>query len=321
MKSKLTFSLSIAALIIIVQEKKNFSIFLKSLFFIQFFIDKMRFQPFESNDAKQLADSLKEAMSTDRNEFELLSTIRYDPALTRPRRAKGEIVEDETPLAMPVPGDANFFLLPYHWERLKFSIAFFEWPIDVPYHHLYDELEGTVTKLDPSRSYKLRVLVTREGLMVIEALAVAERNDLMSGFKSSVPPSLQNPQYSIYLDTQPSLVSPFTSFKTTKRDVYSAARQRMLPANDPGPNEVLLYNTRDMITEGSITNVAFLRNGQWVTPPITSGCLCGVVRHHLLSEGFIYEDEISRHSVKAGEKILVFNAIIGVCSGVIMDST
>jgi 4-amino-4-deoxychorismate lyase len=294
------------------------------------------FAPFESEEGKELAEQMREAMSIDDSEFEILSTVRYDPILM----AKNlEVDGNETGQSeingfqnaqrdhpngargakqpQMVPSENNFFLLPYHWERLKFSIAFFEWPFDVPYSQLLGELLSAVRDLNPLDPYKLRVLVSRNGKMKVEAIAVVKRNDLMSGLQDSIPPGPENPQYSIYLDTQPTLVSAFTSFKTTKRDVYSSARERALP-KDTGPSEVLMYNTRNMITEGSITNVAFLRDGRWITPAITSGCLCGVVRHHLLVEGLVEEGNIELASVATGEKILVFNAIIGVCSGVVM---
>lgn len=121
------------------------------------------------------------------------------------------------------------------------------------------------------------------------------------------------------------MVGPFTSFKTTKRDIYNKSRQRILDPiiNDPDNKdkntlyEVLLYNTRDEITEGSITNVAFFRDGQWKTPPLGSGCLCGVVRHHLLTKKLIQEDIILKKSLRDKEPLLLFNGVQGVVHGIL----
>ena len=64
--------------------------------------------------------------------------------------------------------------------------------------------------------------------------------------------------------------------------------------------------------EGSITNIA-LRGvrRKWVTPLLSSGCLCGVTRHFLLRKNFIEEDNVTLEQLKPGTKVLLMNAIMG----------
>jgi branched-chain amino acid aminotransferase len=49
-------------------------------------------------------------------------------------------------------------------------------------------------------------------------------------------------------------------------------------ANDEGYNDSVLFNEKNEITETAVANLVFLISGDWVTPPISSGILPGVVR-------------------------------------------
>jgi len=49
-------------------------------------------------------------------------------------------------------------------------------------------------------------------------------------------------------------------------------------ANDEGYHDSVLFNEKNEITETAVANLVFLISGEWVTPPISSGLLPGVVR-------------------------------------------
>jgi branched-subunit amino acid aminotransferase/4-amino-4-deoxychorismate lyase len=49
-------------------------------------------------------------------------------------------------------------------------------------------------------------------------------------------------------------------------------------ANDEGYHDSVLFNEKNEITETAVANLVFLIAGDWVTPPISSGILPGVVR-------------------------------------------
>ncbi len=53
-------------------------------------------------------------------------------------------------------------------------------------------------------------------------------------------------------------------------------------AESAGMDEALLLNERDVIAEGSISNVFFIRQGELVTPPVASGILPGITREVVL---------------------------------------
>lgn len=49
-------------------------------------------------------------------------------------------------------------------------------------------------------------------------------------------------------------------------------------AKKAGADEALFGNTRDVLCEGTWSNVFIFNGGRWITPPLTSGCLPGVTR-------------------------------------------
>ena len=106
--------------------------------------------------------------------------------------------------------------------------------------------------------------------------------------------------------------------KTTNRKAYDDARTRtsipLLGAPRDVSNhsdDVILFNSSGAIMETSICNIAFHRNGRWLTPPLTVGCISGVFRRWLLENGRIYEYTMSLDTIEDNEWVLVFNGVMG----------
>lgn len=73
---------------------------------------------------------------------------------------------------------------------------------------------------------------------------------------------------------------PILRHKTSKRGIYDAARAEH--ARD-AIDEVILLNEKDEICEGTISNI-FVDDGSGtlLTPPLSSGCLAGILRTSLI---------------------------------------
>lgn len=73
---------------------------------------------------------------------------------------------------------------------------------------------------------------------------------------------------------------PILRHKTSRREIHDAARAEF--ARDEA-DEVLLLNERDEVCEGTITNL-FVDDGTggYLTPPLASGCLAGILRTSLI---------------------------------------
>ncbi|ODV78370.1 aminotransferase-like protein [Suhomyces tanzawaensis NRRL Y-17324] len=252
---------------------------------------------------EQLEDKYtSQAFPKDPLSFEILSTIRYDPSLTQ----TATISKD------------HFFLYDEHYNRLSFALKYFylqfhgttEYPFEITSLFLLEKLTEAIVKSDKptTQPYKLRLLVKLDSSVAIEVHDTPPRANLLDGLLDTT-----EPQWDVYVKRDPILISPFTSFKTTNRKVYSDARA-FLPAKRPGHEEILLKNSHGHLMEGTITNVAVKRksDGVWVTPQLSSGCLCGVTRHFLLRKNFIQEETIFMADLEPGAEILLFNGIMGV---------
>lgn len=103
--------------------------------------------------------------------------------------------------------------------------------------------------------------------------------------------------------------SPWLFHKTTNRLLYERRRARF-----PDADDVVLVNRSGHVTETTISSLAALIDGQWLTPPVEDGCLPGVARAHALASGDVLEASISVEQLCAAESILVMNAVRGTRS-------
>lgn len=165
----------------------------------------------------------------------------------------------------------------------------------------------------------MRVLLSQDGTLSVTAaplqrLCVAQ--DLL--IPSKDPSAIRT----IYLDPEPTLSSVFTHTKTTFRPHYNAARARVGLSAAPTPSDshidVLLHTPEGLVTETSIGNLAFNRNGTWLTPRASTGCLPGVVRRYLIEQGRWVEaqdGELRIEDMQEGELVMTANGVEGCCMG------
>ncbi|KAG7823495.1 hypothetical protein KL909_002892 [Ogataea angusta] len=255
---------------------------------------------------------LRDPFDYEKVHFEVLSTIRYDPLLY-----SGDLSLSEALVCSPL--DQSFFLfLGYHVDRLNETAEFFQLPVRrLDSSLLVAQLSQALYDKDVYQAHKMRYLLGKDGQVEIQAIPIATPLNL----DINCPPT-----WTVYLDSEPTIISPFTSFKSTYRNHYAEARKRKIPP-DAGNADVLLFNHANQITETSICNIAVLRNDKnpltgeiitkWTTPPLSSGCLCGVTRRYLLEKGLIGEGVVMKNSIKDGEQVLLFNGIMGVVKAVI----
>ncbi len=98
----------------------------------------------------------------------------------------------------------------------------------------------------------------------------------------------------------------FVRHKTTRRAHYD----RFAPT-DPAVFDTILWNTQGEITECTRGNVAFLLDGQWVTPAAQCGLLPGIGRSHWLAQGRIREFVIRVDDLPKVQATAFFNSLRG----------
>ena len=96
----------------------------------------------------------------------------------------------------------------------------------------------------------------------------------------------------------------FLYHKTTNRRIYEEAK-----ASRPGFDDVILYNERGEITEGSSSNIVVELDAKLFTPPVSCGLLGGTFRSSLIKAGNISERVINIETLKDCSHIYFINSV------------
>ena len=110
-----------------------------------------------------------------------------------------------------------------------------------------------------------------------------------------------------------SSADPWLLHKSSNRELYDAERAKL----PDGLDELIYLNERKEVCEGTITNIFVKKGNQWLTPPLTSGCLPGVLRRKKIEEGSCKVGIITFSDLKEAEKITVGNALRGEIDAVL----
>lgn len=190
------------------------------------------------------------------------------------------------------PG-ARLPLLAWHERRLRASCAALGY--GSPAANLADILTRHAHSLDATRTYRLRLLVARDGSHAIESHPLPE-----------TPTPVK-----VHLHPEPLAADTFwLTHKTTHRPWYDQAQQWL--SEHPAYFDVLYVNDEGQACEGSRSNL-YIRDekGLWLTPPVENGLLPGVQRQALIDRGLTRVAPISRLDLLQAEGLRVSNALRG----------
>ncbi len=84
-------------------------------------------------------------------------------------------------------------------------------------------------------------------------------------------------------------------------------------ANKFGFNEAIRLNERGQITSGCMSNVFWQRSDKWYTPSLSTGCLTGTTREHVLENIECEEVEAEAGELDRADAIFMTSAGIGIC--------
>lgn len=259
--------------------------------------------------------------------FQIISSLRYEPALP-------ELLKAQCTDAYPDPLRSPYYLLPYHQERLRKAADCFGWRKAATF--LQQDVESFVEHLnsfipDRTKPWRLRIVIDRDGTCTVEVNAALQMDALNLLLPSKM--NQTDTPWRVTVDSQRTVPSPFTTHKTTSRDVYTAARLRAKITSPQDPAEVLIVNPQGKIMEGSITTPYFRRRTSastqakidqedsgpaWITPPLSSGGNAGTTRRYALSQGFCSEQAITIAELIDGEECWLSNGVRGFFRGRIL---
>lgn len=177
-------------------------------------------------------------------------------------------------------------LLPDHLQRLKQSARAlgYAYPGDdavvAAIHAALDHtgapssiLTSTSTAIKPSQAThicgtRVRLLLSAQGQLDIQTAPL---------------PALQGVPFIALTRLRLNSTEPLLQHKTTYRPWYDPTTQWLTQHLDYF--DLIFLNEQGELCEGSRSNIYVLKDGEWLTPPLSSGLLGGVLRTQLLETG------------------------------------
>lgn len=94
-----------------------------------------------------------------------------------------------------------------------------------------------------------------------------------------------------------------------KTFAYAGAIQALREARAAGAEDALLLGSGGDLCCGTSANLLLRRRGDWITPPVESGCLPGVMRGRGLALGLVREERLSVVDLLESEAALLINSL------------
>jgi branched-chain amino acid aminotransferase len=83
-------------------------------------------------------------------------------------------------------------------------------------------------------------------------------------------------------------------------------------AKDNKLNECLVLNVHERIADATIANIFLIKDEKLTTPPLSDGCVNGVMRRYLIEKIKVEEGEISENDLQEADEVFLTNAISGM---------
>lgn len=201
----------------------------------------------------------------------------------------------------------------YHWQRLFAGMKqlYFDVPVLFTAAMLEEEVLRTVKRNNLSAYCRVRLQVyagsggifgegSQKPYYVIECYPLPEDNRLLNSNGLVVGMA----------DRVAKSNDSLSNLKSANGLVYViAARQ----AKQNKWNDALVCNTQGNITDSAIANVFWVKNGKFYTPPLSEGCVAGVMRRHITEQWQDIEEQVLTHNeLLMADEVMLTNAIKGV---------
>jgi branched-chain amino acid aminotransferase len=205
--------------------------------------------------------------------------------------------------------DGIIQLANYHWERLFAGAKglSFDMPKLMTVDWLTEEVLRTVKKngLEKLCRVRLQLYGGNGGILeeqnpkpgyIIECYAINEETT-----------QLNEPGLVLGIaDGIIKVVDSLANFKTTNALVYAIAAQQ---AKANKWNDALVLNSNGNIIESTIANIFWIKDGQVYTPPLSEGCVAGVMRRYIMERVPVTETILTTETLYVADELFLTNAI------------
>ncbi len=204
-----------------------------------------------------------------------------------------------------------------HYFRLMASMRILR--MDIPQTFTLEFLEAEIVKtidLEQAKTHRVKLLVWRES----EGKYTPTENTI--GYSISSEPlklpfyTLNEDRYEVELYKDHYVMSSLLSTLKTTNKVINVVGS--IWAQENGYQNCLMLNDKKQVIEALNGNLFLVKNGRIKTPPLTDGCLKGIVRKQILAiltavpDYIIEEASISPFELQKADELFVTNVITGI---------
>lgn len=141
-------------------------------------------------------------------------------------------------------------------------------------------------------------------------LTISEKNQILTLRENTYQKDQYRKGFTVcYAQIRRNENSPFTYHKTLNNGDNLLARRL---ARQAGYEEAIFLNSKGQITEGTLSNIFFVKDEEIITPPISCGLLNGIVRQKIIQTLPVTERVIYPEEADQCQKIFLTNSLMGI---------
>ncbi len=177
-----------------------------------------------------------------------------------------------------------------HWTRLQKSANALYFPVFCEKNVMLGEIKKTVEAFckggGPTEPIYIRAQITRGAGAIGLDTALAQKTDYVLLVQPCPAASCEQLRNGLRLSLATGLRrNPAEALNPAwKTGNYLNNLLCLREARSRGADEVVILNLAGEVTEAAVSNIAFVRDGRVLTPPLTAGILPGITRGLLLQE-------------------------------------
>ena len=209
--------------------------------------------------------------------------------------------------------NGNILLEEYHFERLFSGLELLKFKI--PLHFSKQKISEEVKKLCKKNNcqelarVRLSVSRGRGGLYdcdnkvsyLIESGPLEQNNNVLN-------------ENGLVIDIFPDARKSLDKFSNLKSANYLPYIMAAIWTRENKLNDALILNQHNQICDSTIANVFWVESGNIFTPPLSAGCVAGVMRKRILDLGQnIKEKNLTENDLLNADEVFLTNAINGMC--------
>ena len=183
--------------------------------------------------------------------------------------------------------DGAIRLAGFHFERLFASLQ--QLQLQLPPHFDAAYLSAQIATLCRKNTHptaRVRLTVFRGNGNLFDDPAATPPGILIESQPLILPafPAEASAKAGLATSIYPHARKTADTFSHIKSNNYQASAMAALHARARGLDDVFLLNAAGRVCESAIANVFILRQGRAFTPPLTEGCVAGVMRRFMLEQ-------------------------------------